>query len=551
MAKTWIELGRSERRRRIALPPKMRSTHMHVIGASGRGKSKFLEGMLRRDIMNREGLCLIDPHGYLYNDILRWCETRGLLGKRVIYLFEPAADGHAFGFNPLAFGTSDADEVSFSVDAMVQATAQVWGGEDTSRTPLLKRCLRSIFHALAEHQLTLLEAMDLSSAEDYDGLRRFLSAKISDPVIAKQWQEFNAMSGVEFREVFSSTNNRLMEFLAAAVIRQTIGQRDRTIDLASAMDEGAIILVNLASGGKLSDDNARLLGSLLVNDLFLKARRRPPKSRPFYLYIDECSLFVSDDIARILDEGRKFGLHLILAHQHLAQLKRASEVIYSSVMTNAQTKVVFGGLTPDDARVLTETLFVGEFDLEEEKVRYNKPVVTGYVKTWLQNEGSTTSASESSSAGSSTGTANHWRDGEEISETLSESESWSRSHSESYSQSEGMSEALVPILEELPSIPYSLEEQIYRAMATMINQPTRKAIVKLPGRRPRQVLTPHIHDAVARDERVERFKLRSYEGTSFARLCGEADREIEERRSGLVEAARAYRNRREPRDFLE
>src|SRR5574340_256983 len=151
------------------------------------------------------------------------------------------------------------------------------------------------------------------------------------------------------------------------------------------MDEGHVLLVNLASRNKISDDNARLLGTLIVNDLFINARCRPKGSRPFYLYIDECARFINDDIGRILDEGRKFGLHLTLAHQHLNQLKKAGEDIYSSVMTDAKTKVVFGGLDIEDAEILARKMFLGELDLEEPKGILNKQTVVGYLKTWVQN----------------------------------------------------------------------------------------------------------------------------------------------------------------------
>ena len=187
---------------------------------------------------------------------------------------------------------------------MVHACAQVWGGEDTSKTPLLKRCLRAIFHALVESQLTLLEAIELSNeAETAEPIRRFIADRIKDDIFREQWQSFNSLRPSEFREYFASTNNRLLEFLAAPLIRTIVGQLNNTLDFAACMDEGTVVLVNLASHGQISDDNARLLGALLVNDLFLKARRRPPKSKPFYLYIDECALFINEDIGRILDDG--------------------------------------------------------------------------------------------------------------------------------------------------------------------------------------------------------------------------------------------------------
>ena len=138
-----------------------RSTHVEIIGSSGEGKSKFMEYMIRQDIINDNGLCLIDPHGYLYNDIVCWCETNHMFDKensQKILLFDPSEENWTFGFNPLK---TDTEDISFHVDAMVKAVSKVWGGEDTDKTPLLKRCLRILFHLLAEKKLTLHEAQHL------------------------------------------------------------------------------------------------------------------------------------------------------------------------------------------------------------------------------------------------------------------------------------------------------------------------------------------------------------------------------------------------------
>ena len=75
MSKKSIELGRAADGKPVYLPEKYRSSHMHVLGASGRGKSKFLEHLIRQDVLNGNGVCIIDPHGTLVEAIVRWCAT--------------------------------------------------------------------------------------------------------------------------------------------------------------------------------------------------------------------------------------------------------------------------------------------------------------------------------------------------------------------------------------------------------------------------------------------------------------------------------------------
>jgi len=568
---------------------------MHVLGASGRGKSKFLECLIEQDILHGNGLCLIDPHGYLYEDILRWCTAKGLYGRRKIALLNPSEEGWTFGFNPLMFG--EGIEASFCVDAMVNACAQVWGGEDASRTPLLKRCLRSVFAALADRHLTLLEAMDLADPSDLAGIRQLITREIEDGFFKDQWRRINALHEREFREDFASTHNRLMEFLSAEVIRRIVGQQEHIVDWRKCMDEGYVVLVNLATKGTLSPDNSRLLGTLIVNDLLVKAQSRPQGSRPFYLYIDECTRYINEDIGRILDEARKFGLHAILAHQHLSQLKRAGEQVYSAVMTNAQTKVVFGGLSSEDAEVMAQDIFMGELNLQEPKPVYDQFQVVGHTREWMRNvsrgqsqginqsttmthsnahhvgemdsesesvqmseasgrsrrystpSGEFTEEGESSSSSSGRGSQRTRSRTEGTSWTDSDSDTRGESFTESESQ--GASEQLVPIMEKRPGQAYTLQEQIYRAKALMVNQPTQEAILKLPNQRSMRIRTPDVRDYTLKDEWVERFKGRVLEAADFTQPVDTIDRAITSRTLELRQKAQDLLNPPDPESYLE
>ncbi|MFC1613285.1 type IV secretion system DNA-binding domain-containing protein [Patescibacteria group bacterium] len=535
----------------VYINSKTRSTHMHIIGASGEGKSKFMEHMIREDIINNKGLCLIDPHGHLYNDIVRWCETKGMLDRskpKKIILFDPTEKNWTFGFNPLQ---KSGAELAFHVDAMVKACAKVWGGENTDQTPLLKRCLRILFHALAEKELSLLEAQLLINPTN-SIVRKYLTCNIADGNIKQQWDYFNTLKPKPFYDEFGSTINRMMEFLSSPIIRNIIGQIEHTIDFRKIMDDEWILLVNLAASDRISDDNARLLGTLIVNDLFLKAKGRSKEARPFYLYIDECARYINEDIGRILDECRKFGLHLILAHQHLAQLKKAGEDIYHAIMTDAKTKVIFGGLNIDDAKILAEQVFLGELDLEEAKESLNKPVVIKYITRWFESYSKGSSHGTSYSASRGNGQGVNYSTGQAIQRspqlfgedqiTMTTTSGYNTSSSyvesegtiDSESESQGKIEGLEPVLEERPTQTFNLEEQIYKAMALMVNQPERHAIIKLPKKHTKFIKTPFVKEGCAREERVKKFKENCYQLTDFANPRAQIEKQLK-RRQVLLE----------------
>lgn len=551
-----LALGRT-RRNAVVLTDEERSRHVHVIGASGTGKSKLIESMIRQDILAGRGLCLIDPHGTLADGIVQWCTSRNLNNQRRIHVIEPGDLSWCAGFNPLRL--DGFTETAVRVDAMVAACAQVWGGENTSTTPLLKKCLRAVFYTLAVRELTLAEAPLLTSSES--DLRRALITDLPDPVFGAVWRDFDALSRREFFEQFSSTNNRLLEFLSSPVIRRIVGQRENALDLKQVMDNGEIVIVNLASKGTLSADNGRLLGTLLTSELFLQAVRRDEamaRSRPFTLYIDECYDYLTSDVERMLDQTRKFGLHLVLAHQRLGQLRDRSEAIYNGVMAGGQTKIVFGGLTDDDAEILAREVLRTSFNLEQPKHILDKPVVVDEVAFWRETESDTITWSKSGSTtdshgyGSSSslteGMSDHYNSEGDVSgtassigETSGSSESWGRSSSETTSEggsrTRGRSQGEKAVRVMMPTTVFSLEEATHLAIIRLRELPNRAAIVRRRGKRPVRFRTPDIMPGLASDGRIEGFMETTRTASPYLSVADEADAEI---------AARATRLRAAP-----
>ena len=169
-------------------------------------------------------------------------------------------------------------------------------------------------------------------------------------------------------ERIESTLNRIKPFVEHEAIRPMLGQYTKTLNFPDILAERKILLVNLARQNVISEDNQHLLGTLLVNELLSAGfARRPQERQPFFVFIDEFSHFVTKDACEILDGGRKFGLHFTLAHQHLGQLKEKDAEVYYSTLTNARTKIVFGGLNDEDVDLISKELFTGEFDPDQVK----------------------------------------------------------------------------------------------------------------------------------------------------------------------------------------
>jgi len=109
------------------------------------------------------------------------------------------------------------------------------------------------------------------------------------------------------------------------------------------------------SQGRLGEDNAALVGAMLITKFQLAAMRRVDIDRadrvPFYLYVDEFQNYATDSFIKILSEARKFGLALTLANQYMAQIPPH---IQKAILGNAGTIISFAIGAEDAAIVYKE-----------------------------------------------------------------------------------------------------------------------------------------------------------------------------------------------------
>src|SRR6266852_3563198 len=249
----------------------------------------------------------------------------------------------------------------------MESIRKCWGQGSFQETPRLARWLFNVAYALVSANVTFVQAQHLvnpaSSPE-----RAAITARIANPRIRGEWEWLEQMKLDRREERIESTLNRIKPFVEHEVIRPMLGQYTNTLDFPSILAERKILLVNLARQNVISEDNQHLLGTLLVNELLSAGfARRPQERQPCFVFIDEFSHFVTKDACEILDGGRKFGLHFTLAHQHLGQLKEKDAEVYYSTLTNARTKIVFGGLNDEDVDLVARELFTGELDPDQVK----------------------------------------------------------------------------------------------------------------------------------------------------------------------------------------
>ena len=321
-----------------------RGRHVYILGQTGTGKSGALELLTLSDIYYNQGFAVIDPHGDYAQHILNFIPQRRL--EDVVY-FNPADTAYPIGFNPLEISDpSLKGHISSElVGVLKRLFADSWG-------PRLEYILRYSLLALLDYpNSTMLDITRLLTDKKF---RANVITYIDDPVVKNFWvTEFASWNDKFASEAVAPVLNKVGAFTANPMIRNIIGQPKSTFNIRKIMDEGKILVVNL-SRGLMGEDNAGILGAMMVTKIQLAAMGRQDmpmeERRPFYLYVDEFQNFATDSFATILSEARKYGLNLTVANQYISQM---SEPVRNAVFGNVGTIVCFR-ISPDDAPFLTK-----------------------------------------------------------------------------------------------------------------------------------------------------------------------------------------------------
>jgi hypothetical protein len=318
-----------------------RLSHVYALGKTGVGKSTLLETLARQDLENGRGFCLIDPHGDLAERMRDAADTSG---TPFIYL-DAAAPSQPYGYSPLRRVRDEKIPLAVSglLDAMKKLWPDAWGVR-------MEHVLRQSLYALMERDgSSLPDILRLYTDKEF---RRGVVSGIRHDMVRRFWlDEFEKYPDRQRAEAVAPIQNKLGAMLTDPRLYRTLVAPEKPISFRSLMDNGGVLIVNLAKG-RLGEDSANVLGSMLVATIGLAALSRAElpvaERRPFFLYVDEFQSFTTLAFANLMPELRKYGVGMTLAHQYLHQL---DDDVRHSVLGNAGTLISFR-LGPEDAAVM-------------------------------------------------------------------------------------------------------------------------------------------------------------------------------------------------------
>lgn len=337
---------------KIGLTADERRRHVYILGATGTGKSTMLLSMIEQDIKNNKGLSVIDPHGDLIEQILSVIPKERI--QDVVY-FNPDDIGYPMGINLLELtpGLNEEDairEKEFIAESIISVFNKIY--TDKYSGPRMEYILRNTIHtAFTIPDASLFTVYKLLINTSF---RKSVVRNLKDENLLDFWKyEFAKAGDYQKVKMISPITNKIGRFLFSPTAKRILEQGKSTINFDTIMNEGKILLCNLAKG-KIGEDNSSVFGVLIMAKIQLaalkRARMKPEERKDFYLYVDEFQNFATPAFAQILSEARKYRLGAILAHQTTSQLEDISLV--NITLANTGTVICFRTANPEDERMI-------------------------------------------------------------------------------------------------------------------------------------------------------------------------------------------------------
>ena len=323
-------------KRPVYILPKDRMRHTYIIGKTGVGKSELLKEMIKQDIKTGYGVCVIDPHGDLVEDVLRYIPPER--AEDVIY-FDPSDTQRPMGLNLLE--AYNEEQKHFITTSIINLMYKLYDPQRTGIIgPRFEHAVRNaMLTVMSEPGTTFVEVVRCLTDPKYV---QELLPKVQDPIVRRYWTDQIAQtSDFHKSEVLDYIVSKFGRFVTNKTMRNIIGQSKSAFDFRKVMDEGKILLINL-SKGKLGEENSSFLGLVLIPKILVAAMSRQEipeeQRRDFYLYVDEFQNFATPDFAVILSEARKYHLGLTVANQFIGQME---EEVKNAVFGNVGTLIAF------------------------------------------------------------------------------------------------------------------------------------------------------------------------------------------------------------------
>lgn len=310
--------------------------HMQIIGQTGTGKSTLLTTVVHNALMTGHGCTLFDPHGTTVDAILKTIPDELKHKVRVIRIGDAE--------NPVPLNIWDSDDLEKeerNINDICELFTDIF---DPKREGIVGPRYEKWFSVFSKASIALLgrrssfESIALLSQNPHN--MKLLSGKIRNkyPFLADTvYYEYATDKGGDSVSVINWYVSKFQKLTSVEQLRKTLGAGTNALDFENVINTDKITLIDLASP-IIGTDAARVVGTMIMMKLWKAIMERGQSKNTHMVVVDEASLFQTNPMPRMLAEGRKFGLSMILCHQHTAQL---SNQIKEALESNSANLLAF------------------------------------------------------------------------------------------------------------------------------------------------------------------------------------------------------------------
>lgn len=317
-----VTIGRamltSGTKRRITIGELDLRRHYQIVGQTGTGKSPLLAGLILSAVEQGHGLTFFDPHGSTIDTVLRTLPERYVGKVRVVRI------GNADYPVPLNIWDSD-DPVKEerNISDLCELFSDIF---DPNRQgfvgPRYERWLSTFAKAsiaFLGHRASLESIAVISQSQD--NMLKLSKAIVGQypQIVETIKQEYGTDKSSDFQNLLNWYLCKFQRLTSVEQLRKTLGAGANALDFARSVDTDTVTLIDLASP-IIGTHAARIVGTLTLMKLWNAAMARQERDRTHLVVVDEASLFQTNPMPRMLAEGRKFGISMVLCHQHTGQL---------------------------------------------------------------------------------------------------------------------------------------------------------------------------------------------------------------------------------------
>ncbi len=338
----------------IGLTKEERETHMYIIGRTGSGKTTMMFSMAKNDIEQGRGMAFLDPHGDVADDLISIIPENRL---NDLVFINPIDLKYPIGINILELTPGlDEDEAELEKEVVAEGVIslfrKVFSKEEFTNAHRIEYILRNaIYTAFTVEDRTIFTIYNLLNNPPF---QKQVISKLKDENLKNFWKfEFGRAGDYQIVKMTGGVTAKIGRFLFSPTAKRILEQPKSTINFSELIDSGKIVICNL-SQGKLGEDTSRLLGTTIMTKIQQAALKRSnieeSKRKPFYLYVDEFQNFATTSFTKMLSEGRKYKLHVVIAEQTTSQ--QHDRDIVNVILANVTTVVCFRSANPIDEELM-------------------------------------------------------------------------------------------------------------------------------------------------------------------------------------------------------